>query len=297
MARALARGWPLIKSQLLRAATSGHGHKARCWRARLTTSGAFRQRQRACFARSAGRSEGAAATAPICAVSWRKLPSCGFHCHDHAPSPPSRWRTSCGVEARDAPIVIIGTGMQASHLPAGQRRRWARASAPSRKQNSGDAAFCRGQIQPAAGHQIQAFGLPPISSSSAPTCGQARMSAAADSASAALAARTRTVVRDRRPAPASPWARARHIPSPHNPAAPRTEVFCPPPGWPAGGKAAGAPVLGKDFMQGAGPQAPAQHGIGAGHAQRKRRPVGGQAIARQEMAQFRHFFLFVHVMF
>lgn len=65
----------------------------------------------------------------------------------------------------------------------------------------------------------------------------------------------------------------------------------------AGGKTAGTPVVGKDFMHGAWPKTPAQHGIGRRNPKRDRRPVGGKAIAREEMAQISQFFAFVHGMF
>lgn len=64
-----------------------------------------------------------------------------------------------------------------------------------------------------------------------------------------------------------------------------------------GGKAAGPPIAGKDFMHGAGPEASAQNGIDGGIPQRDGRPVGGKTVAREEMAQIGQFFAFVHVMF
>ena len=81
-------------------------------------------------------------------------------------------------------------------------------AAPSRSRNKRDAAFLRQQRQPAAGHQVEAaLGVPEISSTTAPTCGQARMSAAADRASAALAVRSRNRFSGSPPSSSKPGGR------------------------------------------------------------------------------------------
>ena len=64
-----------------------------------------------------------------------------------------------------------------------------------------------------------------------------------------------------------------------------------------GGEAAGTPVIGKDFVHDTRPEASAQHGVGSRNPQRNGGPVGGEAVAREEMAQISQFFTFVHVMF
>ncbi len=202
----------------------------------------------------------------------------------HSPSPPKRCRVSRAQIARRSPIIVIGDGRSGFAPANAWRRRWAvdrrlRASIKSVTPLSS-------AISPSlrlAGRS-NAWAWPSNSSTTAPIWGQARMSAAADSASSALAARSRSrffgvaaqfqksrgreraifhrrIVRpDPEQAAFSPSARmARQAAKPLAPQSPR-----------------------EDFMLGAGPQTAAQHGIGVGQAQRNRGPVMGQAIAARK---------------
>ena len=79
---------------------------------------------------------------------------------------------------------------------------------------------------------------------------------------------------------------------------PEEAAFAPPPGSPGRRQSRRRPSRrAKTSCRAPGRRPPPSTASAAGHAQRNRRPVRGQAIARQEMAQFRQFFTFVHDMF
>ena len=70
---------------------------------------------------------------------------------------------------------------------------------------------------------------------------------------------------------------------------PKQRLFPRRPYGQTGGKPARAPIAGIDFMQGTRQQPAAQRLVGRRHAQGKGRPVGGQAITGQVMAQIGQF--------
>ena len=198
------------------------------------------------------------------------------------------------VEDRIAPIIVIGARRCARHLPAGQRR--AGFGLRAFAQQNGDAAFTGRESQPAAGHQIQAFGLASISSSSAPTCGQARMSLAAARASAALGVRTRISCARIAAQLQQPVGEARHIPGPHNRAAPRTAVSSRRQHrQQRQNRRRSSRRRRLRATRRAATRRPAPHP--PVHHPGPRRPVRRQAVTRQGMAQFRQFCNFVHDMF
>ncbi len=208
---------------------------------------------------------------------------------------------------RIAPIIIMGIVIAvrgcARHLPAGQRRAGRRRCAVAQDKNGGAAFACR-ESQTPAGGQIQAFGH-------AFHCQQHRAHMRTRQDVAGRAQRIGGV-------PGAQQDQRLRIAAQFQQAARRDRAIFhrliigsdpekrPP--FPiervAGGerrqqrgKAARAPPLREDFMQGAGPQTASQNRICLWMTQGDRWPVGRQAVACQEMAQFRQFCAFVHDMF
>jgi len=207
-----------------------------------------------------------------------------------------------GVKHRIAPIVVASVGRRSCHLPARQRGTGLCFSAIAQKQD-GDAAFTCRQRQPPAGHQIQAFGhafyfqqqrahMRTGENVIGGRQGIGGIARAYENQCLRIAAQFQQPVGRQ----CAIFHRLIVGPDPEK-------------GFPfffgmAGhqqrqqrGKAAGAPTLGENFVQGTRPQAAAQHVICLWMTCGHRLPLQRQAIARQRMAQFRQLFSFVHDVF
>ena len=202
----------------------------------------------------------------------------------------------CGETGR-TPIIVARVGSQALHLPPrdGGTRLRHRTFA---QQEQSDAAFLRQKRQPATCHQIQA----------ARRAGNFQHHRTDMRASQNVGGGTqrlsgvRSAKQKEMPGIAAQFQKSggrqgaifqRFIirPDPE-------EGFLPHGlNGKAGGEPASAPIAREHFVQSAPPETAAQHGIDRRQPKRNRRPVRGQAVMREKMAQIRQFFYFVHVMF
>ena len=208
-----------------------------------------------------------------------------------------------GIKDRIAPVIIVGMRRRAGDLPAGQSRAGLGLGAIA-QQHKRDAAFARRQSQPSAGHQVQAFGhaFHFQQHRAHMRTGQnviRRRQGIHFIAGADLDQRLRITTQLQQPIGRARAIFHRLIIGPHP-----EEGFAfffgrmgRRPQRQQRGKAACAPALREDFVQGTWAQSSTQHRICLWMTGGDRRPVRGQAVARQGMAQFHQFCAFVHAMF
>jgi len=198
------------------------------------------------------------------------------------------------VKDRIAPVIVVGKRRRSCYLPARQGGAGFGLSTVA-QQKDRDAAFSRGQSQPPAGHQIQAFGH------------------ALDFQKQGAHMRTsQHIIRRRqgiRGIAGSDQDQASRIAAQLEQPIGRYRAILhrlivgsdPEEGFLACRQhrqqrceAASAPSLGENFVQGTRTHAATQDSICLWMTCGDRRPVRGQAIARQRMAQFRQLCAFVH---
>jgi hypothetical protein len=166
------------------------------------------------------------------------------------------------------------------------------------QQDGSDAAFTRKEVQPAARHQIERFGLagnlqqqcPHMRAGQDVACGRKRFDGIGGFYEKEILGPAAQLLDALR------MERAIFqclVIGPH----PEQRLLSRCPDGKAGGEAACAPIPGIDLVQGSRGQPASQGPVQGRHAQGKGRPVGRKPITRQKMAQVLDFLHFVHVMF